>query len=45
MANEASLAAAGLHFDLINDICILEPDVAEQTNQLKDECKDFQESQ
>lgn len=41
--NEA-LAKAGLHFDELNKIRVLDPDVALQTNELKDECKDFLDS-
>ena len=40
MANEA-LAKAGLYFDELNKIRVLEPDVSQQTTELKDECKDF----
>ncbi|XP_046582773.1 intraflagellar transport protein 20 homolog [Haliotis rubra] len=40
MADEA-LARAGLHFDELNKIRVLEPEVAQQTVELKEECKDF----
>ncbi|KAK2163382.1 hypothetical protein NP493_1465g00044 [Ridgeia piscesae] len=40
MAEEA-LAKAGLHFDELNKIRVLEPEVAQQTGELKEECKDF----
>lgn len=43
MADEA-LARAGLHFDEINKIRVLEPEVAQQTTELKDECREFVES-
>ena len=43
MADEA-LARAGLHFDELNKIRVLEPDVAQQTVELKEECKDFVDS-
>ena len=43
MADEA-LAKAGLHFDELNKIRVLDPEVATQTNELKDECKDFLDS-
>lgn len=43
MADEA-LAKAGLHFDELNKIRVLEPDVAQQTRELKEECKDFVDS-
>ncbi|XP_033117698.1 intraflagellar transport protein 20 homolog [Anneissia japonica] len=42
MADEA-LAKAGLHFDELNKIRVLEPDVQQQTVELKDECKNFVE--
>ena len=43
MADEA-LARAGLHFEEINKIRVLEPEVAQQTTELKDECREFVES-
>ena len=43
MADEA-LAKAGLHFDELNKIRVLEPEVAQQTTELKEECKDFLDS-
>ena len=43
MADEA-LAKAGLHFDELNKIRVLEPEVAQQTRELKEECKDFVDS-
>lgn len=43
MADEA-LARAGLHFDELNKIRVLEPEVAQQTTELKEECKDFVDS-
>lgn len=43
MADEA-LARAGLHFDELNKIRVLEPDVAQQTVELKEECKEFVDS-
>ncbi|XP_055863096.1 intraflagellar transport protein 20 homolog isoform X2 [Biomphalaria glabrata] len=42
MADEA-LARAGLHFDEFNKIRVLEPEVAQQTKELKEECKEFVE--
>ncbi|KAI8782754.1 intraflagellar transport protein 20 [Biomphalaria glabrata] len=42
MADEA-LARAGLHFDELNKIRVLEPEVAQQTKELKEECKEFVE--
>ncbi len=44
MANEA-LEKAGLHFDELNKIRVLEPEVATQTTELKEECKDFLDSE
>ena len=43
MADEA-LAKAGLHFDELNKIRVLEPEVATQTRELKEECKEFVDS-
>merc|ERR1711893_398988 len=40
MADEA-LARAGLHFDELNKIRVLEPEVTQQTTELKEECKEF----
>ena len=42
-ADEA-LSRAGLHFDELNKIRVLEPEVAAQTSELKEECKDFLDS-
>jgi len=44
MADDA-IAKAGLYFDELNKIRVLEPEVAAQTNDLKDECKEFLESE
>lgn len=43
MAEEA-LANAGLYLDEINKIRLFEPEKAQQTNELKDECKEFVDS-
>ena len=43
MADEA-LARAGLHFDELNKIRVLEPEIAQQTGELKEECKEFLDS-
>ena len=43
MAEEA-LSYAGLYLDELNKIRLLEPESAQQTNELKDECKDFVDS-
>ena len=44
MADEA-LARSGLHFDELNKIRVLEPEVSQQTKELKEECKEFVESE
>ncbi|KAG9485902.1 hypothetical protein GDO78_008798 [Eleutherodactylus coqui] len=36
-----SLSDAGLHFDELNKLRILDPDVSQQTTELKDECREF----
>lgn len=38
------LEEAGLHFDELNKLRVLEPDVSQQTTELKEECKDFVDS-
>ena len=43
MADEA-LSRAGLHFDELNKIRVLEPEVQQQTSELKEECKEFVDS-
>ena len=43
MADEA-IANAGLHFDDLNKIRVLEPEIQNQTSELKEECKDFVDS-
>ncbi|XP_019620947.1 PREDICTED: intraflagellar transport protein 20 homolog [Branchiostoma belcheri] len=40
MADEA-LGKAGLHFDELNKIRVLDPEVSTTTTELKEECKDF----
>jgi len=42
---ENVIGNAGLYFDELNKIRVLEPELALQTNDLKDECKDFLESE
>ncbi|XP_072325870.1 intraflagellar transport protein 20 homolog isoform X2 [Scyliorhinus torazame] len=42
MAMEA-LGEAGLHFDELNKLRVLDPEVAQNTTELKEECKDFVE--
>ena len=44
MAEEA-LSHAGLYLDELNKIRLLEPEMAQQTNELKDECKEFVDSE
>ena len=41
---EDAIGKAGLYFDELNKIRVLEPETAVQTNDLKDACKDFLES-
>ena len=43
MADEA-LSRAGLHFDELNKIRVLEPEIQQQTSELKEECKEFVDS-
>ena len=43
MAEEA-LSHAGLYLDSLNKIRLLEPEGAQQTNELKNECKEFVDS-
>lgn len=40
-----SLAKSGLYFDELNKIRVLEPEVAHQTGELREECKDFLDSE
>lgn len=44
MADEA-LSKAGLHFDELNKVRVLEPEIHGQTTELKEECKEFVESE
>jgi hypothetical protein len=39
-----SLAKSGLYFDELSKIRVLEPEVAQETNKLNEECRDFVES-
>lgn len=41
MSEEDPLANAGLHFDDLNKLRVLEPETAQQTSELKDECRSF----
>ena len=41
MTNENMLEKTGLHFDDLNKIRVLEPEIAQQTTNLKDECQEF----
>ncbi|XP_078278125.1 intraflagellar transport protein 20 homolog isoform X2 [Rhinoraja longicauda] len=38
-----ALGEAGLHFDELNKLRVLDPEVAQSTVELKEECKDFVE--
>ena len=38
------LANQGIFFDEVDKVCILEPEVAKQTNDLKEECQIYVES-
>ncbi|XP_069800822.1 intraflagellar transport protein 20 homolog [Dendropsophus ebraccatus] len=38
-----TLSEAGLHFDELNKLRILDPDVSQQTTELKEECREFVE--
>lgn len=38
------LAEAGFYFDELNKLRVLEPDVSQQTSELKEECKEFVDS-
>lgn len=38
------LAEAGFHFDDLNKLRVLDPEVANKTSELKEECKDFVDS-
>ncbi|XP_050765186.1 intraflagellar transport protein 20 homolog isoform X1 [Gymnogyps californianus] len=38
---QAALGAAGLHFDELNKLRVLDPEVAQQTAQLREECGAF----
>lgn len=37
-------AASGFHFDELSKIRVLEPEVYQQTQELKEECKEFVDS-
>lgn len=39
------LGEAGLHFDELNKLRVLDPEVTQQTIELKEECKDFVDSE
>lgn len=39
------LTEAGLHFDELNKLRVLEPDVSQKTTELKEECEDFVDSE
>ena len=44
MSADKTLARAGLYFDELNKIRVLEPEVAQQTTELRDECRGFVDS-
>lgn len=35
---------AGFHFDELNKVRVLEPEISQQTSELKEECKEFVDS-
>lgn len=39
------LAEAGFYFDELNKLRVLEPDVSQRTSELKEECKEFVDSE
>lgn len=41
MSAEDALSRSGLHFDDLNKLRVLDPDAAQQTVELKDECREF----
>jgi len=41
MASEDPLVNAGLYFDELNKLRVLEPEVSQSTGELKDECHEF----
>ncbi|CAK8694780.1 intraflagellar transport protein 20 homolog [Clavelina lepadiformis] len=41
MTAEDTLADSGLHFDDLNKLRVLEPENAQQTGELKEECQEF----
>ena len=43
MANDP-LAEAGFHFDDLNKLRVLDPEVGQKTSDLKEECKEFVDS-
>ena len=43
MAEEA-MSKAGLYFDELNKVRLLDPEIAAQTTELREECKDFTDS-
>ena len=44
MSAEETLTNAGLHFDDLNKLRILEPDTSQNTTELKEECQEFVDS-
>lgn len=43
MSAEDTLSKSGLHFDDLNKVRVLDPESAQQTSELKDECREFVE--
>lgn len=43
MTAEDTLSKSGLHFDDLNKVRVLDPESAQQTGELKDECREFVE--
>lgn len=41
MTAEDAIARAGLHFDDLNKLRVLDPESAQQTSELKEECQEF----
>lgn len=39
------LMKSGIYFDEVDKVCILDPEVAKQTSDLKDECKIYVDSE
>ena len=44
MTSEDTLLEGGLHFDDLNKLRVIEPETAQQTAELKDQCQEFVDS-